>query len=213
MPQRVYTLKEEIGNTTTHVIGALICAFLFGMLFNLSCKDLSFTHLISCCIFGLTSSFVFIASSLYHAISNIGIKNKLKKYDHIAIYFLIAGTYIPIALASVVPYHPIVGYLFIVLQALSVLCGVLYKTLAQNRYGLLSVAIYCGLGWTIIPLLPFILQNINVNAMHWFLAGGMMYMLGVPFYILKQYMWTHTIWHVLVVFGIICHYTMMFKLF
>lgn len=213
MPQRHYTIAEEIGNTATHAFGALICAFLFGIFAHMTYAGTdSILRNIACYIFGLSSMFVFIASSLYHAVTNSQIKNILKKYDHIAIYYLIAGTYIPLATTLVVPTNPIVGWSFIVLQILAALGGTAYKLLAKNKYGYMSVAIYCIIGWSILPILGIIGNNMPNESMHLFISGSVFYMLGVPFYVMKRYSWTHTIWHIFVVLGIICHYLMMFRI-
>ena len=213
MPQRHYTIEEEIGNTTTHTLGALICAFLFGIFAHMTYAGSdSILKNIACYIFGLSSMFVFIASSLYHAVTNQSIKTILKKYDHIAIYYLIAGTYIPLATNLIIPTNPIIGWLFIALQISAVVFGTFYKLFATNKYGYASVIIYCLIGWSILPLLGIIGKNISTEALQLLIGGGAFYMLGVPFYILKQYRWTHTIWHIFVVLGIICHYLMMFRI-
>lgn len=211
MPPCQYTPEEEFGNTLTHSVGALICAFLFGFFAHkMHVENISILASISYYIFAFTSIFVLITSSLYHAISNKDVKPLLKKYDHIAIYYLIAGTYIPLAVNLIVPNYPIIGWSFIILQLMSAVCGTMYKLLAKNKYGYASVIFYCVIGWSILPFLGILSENIPTVAMHWLVIGGFFYMLGVPFYVLKQYKWTHVIWHVLVVFGIVCHYVMMF---
>lgn len=206
-----YSLEEEIGNTATHVLGSLICAFLFGVFAHITFQDSStIIRDIGCCVFGLTSIFVFVASSMYHAITNKDIKRILKKFDHIAIYFLIAGTYIPLALSLLVPAQPLLGWTFIGIQVASVCGGIAYKLLAKNCYSRLSVLIYCVMGWSVLPIMEPVWSAMPAKALPWFVYGGLFYMLGVPFYMLKQYKWMHTVWHVMVMCGIICHYMMMF---
>lgn len=211
---RFYTIEEEVWNTLTHSFGALICAFIFGILVSVTFNETNILTLkdISCCVFGLSSMFMFVASSLYHAITNIQLKRQLKLFDHIAIYFLIAGTYIPLALTSIISTNPILGWIFVGVQALAVIGGICYKLFSSKNYSMISVLIYCLLGWSAVFILGPLINNLSTQALFWLIAGGIAYTAGVPFYILKQYKWTHTIWHIFVVCGVICHYVMMFML-
>ena len=210
---RTYTLTEEIYNTLTHAIGSLLCAFFFGMLVEKAClPSVSSTTTVGYCIFGVSSMFAYIASSLYHAVSHIESKRKLKMFDHIAIYFLITGTYIPLILSAVIPTNPILGWSFLGLQVVCAVGGVLYKVFSESRYSKISVILYCTLGWSAVVILKPLLSNLSSDTIFWLVAGGVAFSAGVPFYIMKQYKWTHTIWHIFVLIGSICHYMMMFKI-
>lgn len=213
MIHRTYTLAEEIYNTLTHAIGSLLCAFFFGMLVEKAfMPEVSFTTAIGYCVFGVSSMFAYIASSLYHAVSHIESKRKLKMFDHIAIYFLIAGTYIPLILTAVIPTNPLLGWSFLGLQVAGAIGGVLYKVFSESRYGMVSVILYCMMGWSAVAVLKPLVSNLSSDAIFWLVAGGVAFSAGVPFYVMKQYKWTHTIWHIFVLVGSVCHYMMMFKI-
>ena len=213
MPKNKYTLEEEIGNTATHAFGSLVAAFLLGFLiYHGIVIQKTLTDLIGYGIFGFSSVMMFIMSSLYHAISVNDIKLKLKLFDHIAIYFLIAGTYIPVTLCSIIEHNPILGWSFIGIQISAVIAGVCYKLFSKKNFGMLSTTIYCIIGWSAVMIFKPLMDNLNHDAMVWLVAGGFAYTIGVPFYVLKQYKWTHTIWHGFVIIGVICHYMMLFDL-
>ena len=170
---RTYTLAEEIYNTLTHAIGSLLCAFFFGMLVEKAfLPSVSFTTAVGYCIFGVSSMFAYIASSLYHAVSHIESKRRLKMFDHIAIYFLIAGTYIPLILTAVIPTNPLLGWSFLGLQVAGAIGGVLYKVFSESRYGMVSVILYCMMGWSAVAVLKPLVSNLSSDAIFWLVAGG-----------------------------------------
>ena len=210
--ERPYSIPEEIVNTTTHVIGSHISAFLFGMLllFNFTMPDAFLSKEMGCIIYGLSSIMMFMTSSLYHAVTHIPSKKLLKTLDHIAIYFLIVGTFAPLTLACVIPSFPILGWTFLGLQLASLIGGIGFKLFSKNRYSAISVMLYCIMGWSAIIILYPLIMTMSSAALFWFVMGGAMYTLGVPFYVLKQYKWTHCIWHIFVMLGIGCHYAMLF---
>lgn len=214
MINRAYTLEEEIVNTATHAVGAIICSFIFGILFYtcISPEHTCISKNIATCVFGISSILMFIISSLYHAITNIPLKRIMKMCDHIAIYFLIVCTYIPLSISAVVPTNPLIGWGFVIMQLCCLVGGISFKLLSQNKYSIISVLIYCCIGWSAIFIIMPIVHNLSAIALCWLISGCIAYTFGVPFYIAKQYKWTHSVWHVFVVLGVICHYLTMFNI-
>ena len=213
MAKHQYTLIEEVYNTATHTAGSLICSFLLGILICTNVyADPTPLKLVGCCAFGISSIIMFVCSSLYHAIIEANIKEKLRLFDHLSIYCLMFGTFIPIVLDVVIPTNPVLGWSFALFQLCLIIGGVIFKIFSKHNYSMVSTIIYCILGWSVALIFIPIMNNMSRESLTWLIAGGFAYTIGVPFYVLKQYKWTHSIWHVFVLIGVICHYMMMFTI-
>lgn len=96
-----YSLAEEIANSVSHGIG-LVFGIVGLVLLLVQAVDLnaSATAITSYSLYGGSMILLFLASTLYHAIPHQRAKMWLKKFDHCAIYLLIAGTYTPFLLVG-----------------------------------------------------------------------------------------------------------------
>ena len=95
-----YTFAEEVWNAASHGIGVLFSVAATAVLITLAAVYGNVWSVVSCSIFGFTMILLYSASSFYHAIPYPNAKRILKKFDHIAIYFLIAGSYTPFMLVA-----------------------------------------------------------------------------------------------------------------
>ena len=196
--------KEEIFNSITHGIGALFSITCLTLLVALSSQYGNKWSVLSSCIFGFSMMMMYTASTVYHAVAPSETKKLLKKIDHIAIYFLIAGTYSPILL--VLMRNPIGWSLLAAVWGLAVI-GTVSKLVLTNIDGRFwSVALYLIMGWLIVVAFPHVLNVLPARAVFFLFLGGIFYTVGVFFYVWKSRPYTHLVWHCFVLLGSIMHF-------
>ncbi|TQV86753.1 hemolysin III family protein [Aliikangiella coralliicola] len=195
-----YSSREELLNSLTHGIGFIVA--IIGLVY-LILRAEGTIAVTSVSIYGGTLILMFLASTVYHSISNPEWKRRLKVLDHSAIYLLIAGTYTPILLVSITGTLSIVSIVFI--WSLAVF-GVGFKLFTGTRFPKISVGTYLAMGWFAIALIYPLTQAIPMGGLWLLLAGGILFSVGVLFYVAKHKKYTHAIWHLFVLGGCICHF-------
>lgn len=201
--------KEEKWNFVTHgmmavlLTGALPFA-VHSFLISESLTPVRDAVLIA--IFCLCLILMFSASALYHRMpAESKFKQTLKRLDHIAIYFAIAGSYTPIAILIIGGRR---GLALLIVEWALVLTGVLFKLLSRKASVMtevFSVALYLAMGWGIVAIFPFFAANAQAACLWLIFAGGLFYSIGVLFYARKR-RFAHVIWHFFVNAGAVCHF-------
>lgn len=208
-PINLYTIGEEIANSITHGIGTgLSIVGLTVLVIFAALKDSSY-HLVSFSIYGATLVALYLASTLYHSIQHPGAKRILRRIDHAAIYLLIAGTYTPFLLISL---RSTWGWtLLVVIWGMAIL-GIAYKLLFLEYYERLSALGYVLMGWLCLIAGRQLLTNLPRDILVWIAIGGVIYTIGITVLVLRKLPYRHTIWHLFVLAGSLCHYFAVFKL-
>ena len=172
------------------------------------------------CIFGFTFILLYAISSAYHAVTYKPAKDVLNILDHMAIYFLIAGTYTPFCLVTLrANGHAALGWTIFGIEWFAVLVGVLVKVWNTGKRQYLSTAAYIAMGWVCIFVVKSLWESLPLAAFLWLLAGGMFYTTGGVIYALKcpifnnrhKLFGSHEIFHVFVMAGSICHFIFMYQ--
>ncbi|ACC97901.1 Channel protein, hemolysin III family [Elusimicrobium minutum Pei191] len=198
-----YTKGEELMHALTHWIGTIFVSFGAGVLITIAALTGDPWKIVSVSIFSASMITLYVASTLYHAAISPVAKRRLKIFDHISIYILIAGTYTPFLLINL---RGVFGWvMFGIVWALA-LGGTIMKLFFTGRFKILSLAIYLGMGWiAIFAIKPFI-QNVPSLGMIFIVIGGLLYSGGVYFYIRKDKAFYHGIWHLFVLAGTMVHF-------
>jgi len=200
-----YSQNEEYLNAISHAFGLLLSCFGLFLLLKNGHDDIS--RIVSFSVFATSGIIQFLASTLYHSLTNQRAKKLFKLLDHCAIYLLIAGTYTP--LLAVTLAGPL-GYTLLSFIWLFALCGILFKIKFGNKYKKSSLATYIGMGFISFGILGELYQALPEQAV-WLLAlGGLIYCLGIFFYVRKTVPYTHAIWHLFVLGGATCHFLMIY---
>ncbi|MCW8866655.1 MAG: hemolysin III family protein [Colwellia sp.] len=211
-----YSAKEEWANTISHGLGALMSIMALVMLLTYSVSNNAITRsasndelmrIISFSIYGTSLILLFLASTFYHGIANPQAKKVFKLLDHCAIYLLIAGTYTPLLLLSL---HGILGYSLMGLIWAIAIGGIIFKIKFGSRYKKISLATYIGMGFISFTILGELYTVLPDNAVSLLTLGGLIYCLGVFFYVQKKIPFNHAIWHLFVLGGATCHFLMIF---
>ena len=198
-----YSLAEEIANSITHGLGALLSVAGLTLLVTFAVQQQDIWRIVSFSIYGASMIILFMASTLYHSFQNPAVKKVFKTLDHCSIFLLIAGTYTPFLLVSM---RGTVGWiLFGLIWGLAAL-GITLKIVLGPKYQKLSVATYLLMGWMIVFASKELVVSLSIDGIYWLVAGGLSYTVGVVFYLWKKLPFNHAIWHMFVLAGSMCHF-------
>jgi len=198
-----YTYREEIANSITHGIGALLSVAGLAVLISFATTRGDAWHIVSCTIYGVTLILLYTASTLYHSIPQPNLKGLLRTFDHSAIYLLIAGTYTPFMLVSL--RGPWGWSLFGTIWGIALL-GIVLKTTSFGRLPGVSLGFYLTMGWIVVIAIKPMLAVIDKGGMELLILGGLAYTGGVVFYVWEKLPYSHAIWHLFVMAGSIFHF-------
>ncbi|MFD2202920.1 PAQR family membrane homeostasis protein TrhA [Shivajiella indica] len=201
--ERKQSLQEEFANSITHGFGILFSIIAISLLITFSVLNGTAIHIVSCSLFGGSILLLYTFSTLYHAFQEEKIKSWLRTFDHIGIYFLIAGTYTPFLLLAV---GGIWGWIFFGIIWSLTLFGLIFKIFYTHRFRRASLLLYLGMGWLAVFLVKPLVENLSLSTLALIVAGGLSYTLGTIFYTRPQMRFAHTIWHIFVLAGTILHF-------
>lgn len=196
-------LKQELVNSIMHGFGILFGIISIPILITFSAKGDNINTIIGSSIYGFCFLMVFTFSTLYHGFQHEKVKRVLKILDHISIYYLIAGTYTPLIL--IYNNNSFGITLLCVLWSLTIL-GTVFKVFYCGRFEIVSTAIYLLMGWGMLAGGNSFFERMPPVVFQMVIAGGIIYSLGVIFYLWDRYFYSHALWHLFVLAAAICHY-------
>jgi hemolysin III len=190
-------------NSISHLIGALSAITGAILLIVLAAQLGDPWKIVSFSIYGAMLLTLYVTSTLYHSTRGTA-KKVMRKFDHCAIYLLIAGTYTPFTLVSL---RGTWGWsLFGTVWGLALL-GILQELWLAKGTRILSLTIYVAMGWLALIAVAPLIAALGWVGFSWLAAGGLVYTLGIVFYALdERLMHGHGIWHLFVLGGSICHF-------
>ena len=195
------TKEEEYWNSLTHFIGLI--GSIVGVFFLFSYNNnLTYLSTLGIVLFGFGLISVYLSSTLYHYVSNPILKEKLRILDHISIYYLIAGTYAPVCLITLLNMSGL--YIFAVVSFIA-LFGTFFKLFYTGRFEKLSLVLYLFMGWLVILDIKTVFEVIEFNGFLLLVLGGVSYSIGTIFYSLEK-KYAHTVWHLFVLAGSTLHF-------
>jgi hemolysin III len=201
--QRLYPAHEELAHAITHGVGVVMGIAVLLVLLVFSSQRKSAWEVVSCAVYGTTFILLFLGSTLYHAAQNPRTRRMLKIVDHSAIYLLIAGTYTPFAL---VPLRGGLGWTIFGAIWGCALLGIAFKVFFTGRFKAVSLISYLFMGWFCVIAVKPLYRELNTAGFVFLAVGGLCYTVGAIFYAWKALPWSHTIWHLFVLAGSVCHF-------
>lgn len=204
MNESSYTKHEEFLNCFIHGLGIVASLIAIPWLAWKAAQGGDHWRLVSGVVFGVSALLLFVTSVRYHSSTDPEQRQRRRRLDHSAIYVLIAGTYTPFALGVL---RDSWGWaLFGLIWSLALL-GIAAKTTDFGfRYHKTSTVLYLIMGWLIVIAARPLMESLSRFELGWLIAGGLIYTLGVPFYLWKSRQYTHSLWHVFVFGGVACHF-------
>ncbi len=200
---RPYSPGEEIANAVTHGLGTVLSVAGLTMMVTLAALQGGGRQVAAAIVYGISLIALYTASTLYHAVRDVRLKKLLKTVDHASIYLLIAGTYTPFTLITLQGNG---GWLIFGLVWGIAVLGLMLEVFWPNRPKAVSLAGYIGMGWIIIFKAGSMVETLSAPGLWLLLGGGLSYTIGTVFYVMKRTPYMHSIWHLFVLGGSICHF-------
>jgi hemolysin III len=164
-------------------------------------------------VYGGSLIFLYGISFLYHSLPVAGrLLRALRTLDHIAIYFLIAGTYTPIAIITL---HDRLGWSLLAIVWVIAAAGIPFKLFYLDAPVWISTGTYLAMGYLAVFAIVPLARAVPVTGLLWLIAGGMAYTVGAVIYSRQRpdpfpgRFGHHEIWHLLVLTGSACHFAFM----
>lgn len=208
MRTRIYTQQEEIANTISHAMGILLGIIAGYVLLStaINSGDMWAVGSIIAYLFGMLASY--LTSTCYHSCGHESRKEKWRRCDHAAIYLHIAGTYIPFTLI-VLRNEGAWGWGLFAFICSAAIAGLILSFTHLKGHSNLETICFVLMGCAILvafkPLYDILSQTGRIDALYWLIAGGVAYIAGALFYSWTKRKYMHTIFHLFVLTGSICH--------
>ena len=200
--KRHQSLGEEIANSISHGVGFLAAIAITPILI-ITAIPLGSGAIVGASIFGATMMVLYLSSTLYHAFPHSRAKKVFQIFDHSAIFLLIAGTYTPFTLTVL---QGAWGWTLLGIVWSLAIFGVILKSVGGAGTNKLSVALYLGMGWLAVIAVKPLWDSLSAWGIFWLLAGGLMYSIGVVFFVYDHRVrYSHFIWHLFVLAGTAFH--------
>lgn len=194
---------NEIANAITHGLGAGLSVATLVLLIVAAAAYGDAWHIVSFSVYGATLVILYLCSTLYHSFQSTTVKRFFRIMDHSAVFLLIAGTYTPFTLVIL---RGALGWtLFGIIWGLAI-SGIVFKAFLVERLAVISTVFYLLMGWLIIVSIKPLLETLPPGGLYLLLAGGILYTAGIFFYARTRNLFNHTVWHVFVLGGSICHF-------
>ena len=208
MNMRNQSQVEEITNSISHGLGLIAAIVGTPFIIMHASRQGSTAFVVGTIVFSLTIIFLYLSSTLYHALPISKAKRVFQIVEHCAIFAVIAGTYTPFMLGIL---NGAWGWSLLgVIWGLAI-AGVMLKVFAKLFHPVLSTGLYLLMGWVIIIAIDPLLERGLAAGFFWLLGGGLSYTAGVIFFVLDSRMrYGHLIWHLFVIGGSVCHYFAVF---
>jgi hemolysin III len=196
-------LKTEMANAISHGLGILLTVVASPVLITRAVLTNNPTLTFGVVFYCFTILLVFTFSTLYHSFTNPLVKKTLRIFDHISIFFLIGGTYVPF----VIMFTPAnTAFWFFIIQWILIVLGIIKKIFYTGKFRLLSTLIYIFIGCMVFFLGSDFWNQIPSKSIYLLAAGGISYLVGTVFYQNQKIPYNHFIWHLFVLFAAFCHF-------
>lgn len=198
-----FSKGEEIANAITHAAGALLAIAGLVLLVVFSALAGSAWHVTSFSIFGATLTVLYVMSTLYHSLTSTRVKRLFRKFDHMSIFLLIAGTYTPFCLTALRSW---IGWVLFGVVWSCAIGGIVLKAFHTGKKEILSTILYILMGWMVIFFIKPVYLYMSGIGFTFLIAGGILYTLGAFFFVRDKIPFNHSIWHLFVLGGSIFHF-------
>ncbi len=211
-----YTRGEEIFNMVSHIVGGAVGVATLVLCVVFAAVQRNPYGVVGGAIFGASLIILYANSSIYHGLKpSLTAKKVFQIMDHCSIFFLIAGTYTPIALVALREFSPLLGWgIFAVVWAAAIV-GITLNSIDIKSYRKFSAVCYLAMGWCIVFAWSAADFMAARGGLLLLLIGGICYTVGaLIYYLLKKKRYAHSIFHLFVLAGSILHslYVMIFIL-
>ncbi|MBQ7793751.1 MAG: hemolysin III family protein [Clostridia bacterium] len=199
----MYTVGEEIFNSVSHGVGVLLSIAALVLLIVFAALYSDGYGMASALVYGISLILLYTMSMVYHIVQNEKGKKVLRIFDHCSIFILIAGTYTPYLLVTL---RGTLGWTIFGIIWGATLIGILLNAISLERFKVISLVLYVLMGWGIVLSIKPLARNLALPGLVLLIVGGLVYTVGVIFYVMKKYRYMHSVWHLFVLAGSVFHY-------
>ena len=190
-------------NGYSHLAGAVLALTGAVVLVAMASIKADPWRIVSFAVYGATLVLLYVISTLYHGTRGRA-KDVFRKLDHCSIYLLIAGTYTPFALVTL--NGPWGWSLFGAVWALAAV-GIVQELWLARGARVASLVIYVLMGWLAVVALAPLFEALGWKGMAWVVGGGLLYTVGIVFYLYDERIrHFHGVWHLFVMGGSAAHF-------
>lgn len=198
-----YTLGERVADGTIHVIGVAASVVALVALLVIGFKTETAIMVAGLTIYGLALVATFSCSAGYHLVVRPRVKEILRRFDHAAIFLMIAGTYTPFVLIKMNNAWGL-GLLAVVWTMAAI--GIVIKLFLPRFLDGLSTALYLVQGWAVLAAWEPLHAALPGGVLTLLMVGGVLYTVGVVFHLWNRLPYQNAIWHSFVLSAASCHY-------
>lgn len=197
---RLYSRHEHVADATIHVLGIVfaVSATLW-LLWNVS----GFVTVAAVSVYCAGLLAMIVASAAYNLAPTGTLKEILRRFDHSAIFVMIAATYTPFAAARLG--YP-VGDVILALVWGAAAFGVGLKMLFPRRFEKVSIVLYIAMGWLIVTAIKPLSASVAAVDFWLLVIGGLIYSAGIAFYLIERIPFHKAIWHGFVLAAAVVHF-------
>jgi hemolysin III len=199
-----YDRAELIADGVVHIVGVCFGVIAATVLIVLTAVYATALDIVAVSVYVVGLLAMLVLSATYNLWPISRAKWVLRRFDHAAIYMLIAATYTPLIME-------LKDSFFAIALLIGVWCvaivGIVLKLALPGRFDRLSVGLYLAMGWSGMMLYDAVVKALPTLALAFLIAGGVLYSLGVIFHAWRRLRFQNAIWHCFVLLGAACHYT------
>ncbi len=203
LPQ--YSMGEEIFNMVSHIVGGALSIMALVLCIIVAALHHNGYGVIASVIYGITMICLYTMSSIYHGLHQCTGKKVMQVIDHCTIYFMIAGSYMPVVFCQIREESVVLSWIIFAIEWGLVVIATTLTAIDLKKYRVFSMVCYIGMGWIIIFFVKLLIETIGMAGVIWFLIGGILYTIGAVIYGFKR-KYAHCIFHVFVILGSIAHF-------
>lgn len=197
-----YSRGEEIFNSVTHIIGAV-----FGIYVLLVCvlKALAGNeplHLASALVYGISMTFLYTISGVYHGCKVEPFKKVMQVIDHCGVFLMVAGSYTPIMLCGLYKTRPVTAVIVLTIVYVLTAIGIVLECIDLYKFHAVTLSMEIIMGWMIIAVILQLYRAVGFKDVAFIVGGGLLYSIGAVLYhkgAKKKYF--HSVFHIFVLVG------------
>jgi len=199
-----YDRSELVADGVVHVLGSVLGSIAAIVLVATAFNAASWKEIAAVSIYAAGLLSMLVLSATYNLFPVSKYKWILRRFDHSAIYVLIAATYTPFIAqmnVSVVSVALLIGVWSVAIA------GIVLKLLFPGRFDRVAIVLYLAMGWSGVIAYDTIVDALSPLTLWLIAIGGLLFSAGVIFHVLERLRFQNAIWHAFVLLGAACHYT------